>query len=155
MIHASYLIKSFEGCRLLAYQDGGGRWTIGWGHTASVCESMVITQPQADTFLLADLVEFETYVNHYVTVSLTQHQFDALVSFTYNLGPGTLQHSDLLSFVNAGRILQAADAFLEYDHDNGVQVAGLTRRRQAERTLFLTSNQVPDWVDRIVSWFRK
>ena len=72
-------------------------------------------------------------------MSLRQNQFDALVSFCYNLGPGTLKHSDLLSFVNAGRFQQAADAFLEYVHADGQVLPGLVRRRRAERILFLVS----------------
>jgi lysozyme len=132
------LIKEFEGCELDAYADSTGRMTIGYGHTADVYEGMTITQSQADIYLSWDLEEFEQYVNDYVTVPLAQHQFDALVSFTYNLGPGTLQRSDLLAFVNAYQVSQAADAFLEYDHAGGVEVPGLLRRREAERAMFLS-----------------
>lgn len=131
------LIKRFESCRLNSYQDSRGIWTIGWGHTKDVTEGMTITQEEADAFLAADLEEFEGYVNHYVTVPLRQNQFDALVSFCYNLGPGTLKRSDLLSFVNASRFQQAADAFLEYVHADGQVLPGLVRRRRAERGLFL------------------
>jgi lysozyme len=99
---------------------------------------MTITPEQAVQFLLEDLVTYEGYVNYYVHMPLTQNQFDALVSFTYNLGPGTLQRSDLLAVLNAGQYQQAADMFVEYDHAGGVEREGLKRRRLAERALFLT-----------------
>lgn len=141
MLHTSQdginLIESFEGCRLEAYQDSVQTWTIGYGHTADVVEGMTITPAQATALLAGDLVIYEHYVNSYVTAPLTQHEFDALVSFTYNLGAGTLQRSDLLAYLNADQIAEAADMFLEYDHAGGVEVAGLLRRREAERALFL------------------
>lgn len=146
------LIKSFEGCSLVAYQDIGGTWTIGFGHTEGVCEGMTITMAEAEQFLADDLVQYGDYVNDYVTVPLTQNQFDALVSFTYNLGPGTLYHSDLLSFLNAGQYSRAADAFLEYDHAGGVVVAGLATRREAERKLFLGPETKLVWLDKVLRW---
>ena len=82
------LIKSFEGRRLVAYQDSVGVWTIGYGHTKTAHEYKLIIKSTADRLLAEDLVEFEKYVEKYVTVSLTQNQFDALVSWTFNLGPG-------------------------------------------------------------------
>lgn len=82
------LIKSFEGCRLKAYQDVAGIWTIGYGHTGNVRPGMSITQEQAETFLRADLKKFEQCINRCVAVPLTQNMFDALVSFTYNVGTG-------------------------------------------------------------------
>jgi lysozyme len=145
------LIKDFEGCSLIAYQDVGDLWTIGYGHTAGVCEGMTITLTQAEQMLVDDLVQYGDYVTNYVTVPLQQHQFDALVSFTYNLGPGTLRHSDLLSFLNAGQSSRAGDAFLEYDHADGVVVPGLARRREAERKLFLSEEKL-GWGDRILRW---
>ena len=145
------LIKSFEGCRLVAYPDEGGTWTIGYGHTAGVVEGMTITAAEAEQFLADDLVQYAGYVTDYVTVPLLQHQFDALVSFTYNLGPGTLRHSDLLAFLNAGQYNRAADAFLEYDHADGVVVQGLANRRQAERTLFLGTDKFT-WLDKVLKW---
>ena len=145
------LIKQFEGCCLVAYQDAGDVWTIGFGHTQGVTEGMAITMAQAEQFLADDLVQYGEWVTDYVTVPLAQHQFDALVSFTYNLGPGTLQHSDLLSFLNAGQYSRAGDAFLEYDHADGVVVPGLARRREAERMLFLSAEKL-GWGDRILRW---
>ena len=145
------LIKKFEGCSLAAYQDSVGVYTIGWGHTSGVYPGECISSAQADAFLVTDLHEFEYYVNKYVTASITQHQFDALVSFCYNLGPGTLYHSSVLTHTNAGQLKQAADAILLYDHAGGVVVPGLTRRRRDESTLYLTpDDQAPVYFDRMV-----
>lgn len=147
------LIKSFEGCELEAYQDNAGVWTIGYGHTVGVSVGMCISQGQADAYLAADLIEFEHYVTVYVTVPLAQWQFDALVSFTYNVGPGTLRNSDLLSFLNAGQYDQAANAFLEYDHAGGIEVPGLIRRREAERDMFLNQYVGSGWFGKLKKWF--
>lgn len=146
------LIESFEGCCLDAYQDINGIWTIGYGHTHNVCEGMTITQEQATQLLLQDLVAFEGFVNHYVTVPLTQNQFNALVSFTYNLGPGTLAESTLLSVLNAGQYDNAAAMFVEYDHAGGVEVPGLKRRRLAEQALFRTPDQPDSWFVKFMKW---
>lgn len=89
------LIKQFEGCRLIAYQCSAGVWTIGYGHTAGVYKGMKITQAQADAFLKQDIAKFEKYINNpsYVpfTDKLNQNQFDALVSFAFNLGQGNVK----------------------------------------------------------------
>ncbi len=133
------LIKSFEGLRLTAYQDMVGVWTIGYGHTGpDVRPGLMITQEQANALLAADLARFEQGVAKLVTLLLNQYQFDALVSFSYNLGLGNLQHSTLLRLLNAGEVTAAAEQFLCWDKAGGRQVAGLTRRRKAERELFLT-----------------
>ena len=95
------LIKSFEGCRLTAYRDTSGIWTIGWGHTAGVLAGDTCTQDQADAWLVNDLEFAEAAVNHLVTVDLEQHQFDPLVSFTYNLGQNAFGNSTLLRLLNA------------------------------------------------------
>lgn len=90
------LIKQFEGCRLIAYQCSAGVWTIGYGHTAGVYKGMKITQAQADAFLKQDIAKFEKYINNpsYVpfTDKLNQNQFDALVSFAFNLGQGNVKN---------------------------------------------------------------
>lgn len=156
------LIKGFEGCSLTAYSDSNGVPTIGYGHTSGVTMGWVISQAQANQFLFDDLEQFETYVSDYVTIPITQHQFDALVSFTYNLGPGTLYHSSVLTYTNAGQIYQAADAILLYDHAGGVRLLGLTRRREAERRLYLTpdTDALPPpppegFFKRFIGWFTK
>lgn len=131
------LIKSFEGLRLKAYQDSVGVWTIGYGTTSSVQPGMVITQAQAEEFLRRDLRRFEQAVNDLVKVPLTTDQFAALVSFTYNVGEGALESSTLLRLLNQKDYQGAADQFLRWDKAGGQSLPGLTRRRRAERALFL------------------
>lgn len=126
------LIKSFEGCVLTAYKCPSGVWTIGYGHTAGVKQGQTITQAQAEEFLKADIVKYENYVNN-KGLSLNQNQFDALVSFTYNCGAG-----NLTTLVKNRTLKQIADALLLYNKSNGKVLAGLKKRRQAERALFLT-----------------
>lgn len=133
------LIEKFEGLRLTAYQDMVGVWTIGYGHTGpDVKPGLVISQQQAVQLLINDLARFNNGVNALVTVKLNQNQFDALVSFSYNLGLGSLQNSTLLRLLNAGNFQAAADQFPRWDRAGGKEVAGLLARRNAERALFLT-----------------
>lgn len=137
------LIKSFESCRLTAYQDVRGIWTIGWGHIAGVTEGMVFTQAQADAALLADLAGAEVAVEEGIAAAATtDDQFAAVVSLCYNIGAGAFAGSTVLRQHCAGAYPQAADAFLMWNMAtiNGAlqEVAGLTRRRNAERTLYLT-----------------
>jgi lysozyme len=98
---------------------------------------MQITQAQADAFLAQDLQQAADGVARAVQVQLTPNQFGALVSFAFNLGIGALGHSTLLAKVNAGDFAGASGEFLKWDHAGGVEVAGLKRRREAERALFL------------------
>jgi lysozyme len=130
------LIRDFEKCRLKAYRDSGGTWTIGYGHTAGVRKGDTITQAQADAFLKADAAATVHAVNGMVKVPVSQCQFDALVDFAFNCGANALMHSTLLKKLNAGDYDGAAAEFLRWDHDNGQQVAGLTKRRTADKTLF-------------------
>lgn len=133
------LIKDFEGLRLEKYQDVVGKWTIGYGHLILSTESFPrpITLVQADALLRQDLAVSEAGVNKWVSMALTQNQFDALVSFTFNLGVGNLQNSTLLKMLNQGQLQAAADQFLRWNKAGGKEVPGLTRRRIAERSLFL------------------
>jgi lysozyme len=133
------LIESFEGCELTAYQDVAGVWTIGYGHTGSdVHPGQTITQQEATTLLMSDVHGFEVAVNNLVAHNVTPNQFAALVSFAYNVGSGALAGSTLLRDLNAGDIAGAADQFLQWTLAGGTPQAGLLRRRQAERNLFLT-----------------
>ena len=133
------LIKSFEKCKLKAYRDPVGIWTVGWGDTGpDVHEGMEISQEDADSRLARKLASFEDAVNKAVTVPLSQHQFDALLCFTYNCGAEALRMSKLLRLLNAGQYADAADQFLRWNHAGGEVLAGLTRRREAERALFLS-----------------
>jgi lysozyme len=130
------LTKSFEGCRLVAYQDQAGVWTIGYGHTRDVKAGDTCTQEQADKWLLEDIAFAENCVNSKVKVPLIQSQFDALVDFVFNLGCGAFRSSTLLKFVNKGDFKQASQEFKKWDHAGGKVVAGLLKRRQAEEQLF-------------------
>lgn len=132
------LTESFEGCRLVAYQDQVGVWTIGYGHTRGVHAGMTCTQAQAEQWLLEDVAFCETDVNTHVTVPLTQGEFDALVDFGFNLGCASLNDSTLLRLLNAGHYDLAANEFEKWDHAGGKVVAGLLRRRLAEKQEFLT-----------------
>lgn len=131
------LIKRFEGCVLTAYKCPSGAWTIGYGHTNGVKHGMKITQKQADTYLKLDLKTYENYVNKYVKVTLNQNQFDALVSFTYNCGGGALKGSTLLKKLNNGDYSGAANELLRWNKSKGKILNGLTKRRKAEKELFL------------------
>jgi lysozyme len=98
-----------------------------------------MTQEQADALLMKDIARFQDGVNKLVTYKpLTQNQFDSLVDFAFNLGLGNLGSSTLLRKLNAGDVKGAADEFLRWNRAGGQVLAGLTRRRQAERDLFLS-----------------
>lgn len=140
------LIKEFEGCRLTAYPDpktGGAPWSIGYGWThpvdgKPVKQGLTIDRATADRLLKAGLVSYEQDVSRLVRVKLTQGQFDALVSFVYNLGAMRFSTSTLLRKLNAGDYVGAADEFLRWVSPGTKVEAGLRRRRQAERALFLS-----------------
>ena len=138
------LIKSFEGCQLKAYRCPAGVWTIGWGTTEPVNgvkphEGMRITREQADQLLVEHLKRYEDAVNR-LGVPLNQNQFDALVSFCYNLGTGIFKGS-LLNAIKAKQWSSVAAQMLLYNKArvNGklTVLKGLERRRQAESALFL------------------
>lgn len=130
------LIKYFEGCRLTAYKCPAGVWTIGYGHTAGVKEGMTITQAQADKYLIEDLEKFEKIVLFFnPTYKFNQNEFDALVSFTYNCGYGNLKN---LTKNGTRTKSQIASHITAYNKSNGNILAGLVKRRAAEKELFLT-----------------
>lgn len=131
------LTESFEGCRLTAYQDSTGIWTIAYGHTKGVTAGMICTQDQADQWLTEDIAFAVANVNRKVHIPLTQGEFDSMVDFDFNLGNGSLDSSTLLKLVNSGDFAAAANQFDEWDHAGGQVVAGLLRRRQAEEQEFL------------------
>ncbi|MBO5739009.1 glycoside hydrolase family protein [bacterium] len=131
------LIKKFEGCVLKAYKCPAGVWTIGYGHTSGVKEGQTITKAEAEDYLKQDLTTFETYVSNLVTVAINQNQFDALVSFCYNLGPGNLKSSTLLKLLNAKNYSEAAEQFDRWIYAGGKKLSGLVKRRAAEKALFL------------------
>jgi len=139
------LIKSFESCRLRAYLDGGGVWTIGFGHTNGVKQGDTCTQEEADALFDAEIVIYEDGVNSLVKAPINQNEFDALVSFAYNVGLDIdtddvaegLGDSTLLKKLNKWDYAGAAAEFPKWNKDNGIVVNGLTRRRKAEQALFL------------------
>lgn len=136
------LLHYFESCKLVAYPDAGSKdgnpWTCGYGATGSdIKEGVVWTQEQADTRFESDLKKKgEDPVIRNVKVPLTQNQFDALVSWTYNLGEGNLKSSTLLKLINSGEFNNAAEQFLRWNKNDGKVMLGLTRRRVAEKALF-------------------
>lgn len=131
------LIKDFEGLKLRAYLCPAKVWTIGYGSTGPhVTAGKVITEAEAEALLRQDLSRFEQAVTRLVTVPLTQNQYDALVSFAFNVGIAALERSTLLKRVNARLFDQAAAEFSKWNRAAGRPLAGLTRRRAAEAALF-------------------
>ena len=126
------LIKEFEGCYLNSYRCPAGVWTIGYGHTGNVKSGTKITKKEAETLLLNDLRTFEKGVNA-LPYKLTQNQFDALVSFSFNCGLGNLKK---LTANNTRTLKEISNALILYNKANGKVLAGLTRRRKAEQQLF-------------------
>ena len=136
------LLEQFEGLRLEAYLDSAGIATIGWGSIKYPNGNKVklgdkITKAQAKKYKLHDLKEFESTVNTSVKVPLTQNQYDALVSLSYNIGSGAFKNSTLLKKLNSGDYKGAAEQFLVWNKVNSKKVQGLVNRREAERNLFL------------------
>ena len=130
------LTEDMEGCKLVAYPDSVGVWTIGYGHTRGVHAGMTCTQAQAEAWLIEDIALAVNFVNTHVKVKFTQGEFDALVDFAFNLGIGAEDHSTLLALVNQGKFDEAALQFPRWDKAGGHELAGLLRRRLAEQALF-------------------
>ena len=138
-------IKSFEGFRSMPYQDVVGKWTVGYGHLMIPGDGTVqgspITMGQATELLRKDLHTAEEAVNA-TGVSLTQNEFDALVSFIYNLGVGAFQRSTLLKLLKTGNKEAAAKEFPKWSMAGGKEVPGILKRRLAEQECFLNSKYV-------------
>lgn len=130
------LIRFFEGLELNAYQCAAGVWTIGYGHTKDVQQGMTISEARANEMLAEELNEYESYINGLVTVELNQDQFDAMVSWVYNLGVGNLKASTLLKVLNAGDYDGVPAQMMRWNKAGGKVLEGLTRRRQAEADMF-------------------
>ena len=131
------LIKKFEGLELEAYKCAAGVWTIGYGHTKDVQEGDVWSESHADHMLEVELEEFEGYINDNVTVALSQNQFDALVSWVYNLGPANLKASTMLKVLNSGDYEGVPAQIKRWNKAGGKVLEGLIRRREAEALLFV------------------
>jgi lysozyme len=130
------LIKKFEGCKLEAYLDAVNVPTIAYGRTKNVKMGDVCTQEQAEAWLDEELHEYEGYVKDQVNVNLEQYQFDALVSWVYNLGPTNLSKSTLLKVLNDGKYNDVPAQIRRWNKAGGNVLKGLTRRREAEALLF-------------------
>ena len=129
-------IKEFEGCRLQAYQDAGGVWTIGYGHTKSVRCGDRITQYLAEEYLRQDIEEAERQIGE-LGLTLTQGQLDALVSFVFNVGIGNLKRSTLLRFIREGRPAhEIQKQFRQWVYADGRTLPGLVKRREWESVRF-------------------
>ena len=144
------LIKKYEGLRLSSYPDpatGGEPWTIGYGTTSTagvgkIKKGMSITEAQAESMLVRSLAAYELAVMHALSKPPTQHQFDALVSFAYNVGSTNMARSSVVKYLNVGMVEKAAGALMFWNKAASRTMPGLTRRRAAERELFLKPDAV-------------
>jgi len=152
------LVKEFEGCKLTAYRDAVGVWTIGYGTTARAglgiipTGGMTITQAEADQLLADGLNKFADQIRPMIEADLNDNQFGACVSLAYNIGAHAFSTSSALKHINAGGdYAKAADSLLLWNKAGGKTLKGLVRRREAERKLFLTPvfEQVPIFDERI------
>lgn len=138
------LIKEFEGYRSTAYLCPARVWTIGYGTTEGVVRGQKVTKAEAERLLRRDLIKFQKAVGNAVKVPLTQGQYDALVSFTYNCGIGALQKSTLLKLLNQKRYDAACRQFDRWTKGGGKVLPGLVRRRAAEAALFKSGDDLDD-----------
>lgn len=127
----------FEGCVLKAYLCPAGIPTLGYGHTKGVKPGDTCTQAQAEQWLLDDLQDAIEAVERLVTVPLNEGQKIALIDFVFNCGAGNFKASTLLKCVNARRFQAAAEELPKWNRARGVPLAGLTKRRTAERNIFV------------------
>jgi lysozyme len=135
------LIKKYEGLRLNAYKDPAGILTIGYGHTKTVKPGMTINDEMAGLLLKIDLMDAENAVRYLVDIELSQNQFDALVSFVFNVGRRNFERSTLLKRLNENKILEAGEEFMKWTkarQPGGLkELPGLVKRRAEEKALFL------------------
>ncbi len=141
------LIKQWEGYRDKAYKDGGGVWTIGYGHTSAagapkVVPGMRITEQEAEEILRRDIDSVEAAVVNSVKVPLNDNQFAALVSFVYNVGEGAFRKSTLLKKLNSGDYNSVPNELMKWVNDNGKKIQGLVNRRAAECGLWVKGSYV-------------
>lgn len=134
--NATDLIKCFEGFQPKAYYCPGKQLTIGYGTTRGVTPRMMVTHEQALEFLQRDADLVGRTINSAVKVAINQNQFDALVSFTYNVGEGNFLRSSMLKYINLGQFDNASNEFTKWDFINKVIFPGLRNRRNAEKALF-------------------
>lgn len=138
------LIKHFEGFKAEAYKDSAGVWTIGYGTTGRAGVGIdprpgqVITKAEAEWYLEQAIKKFAAQIRPLITVPINENEWAAFLSLAYNIGPGAFEESSALRHFNGGRKEMAADAILLWNKAGGRKLAGLVRRREAERALFLT-----------------
>lgn len=142
------LITRWEGCKLTAYQDSVGVWTIGYGHTSAagapkVVKGLRITQQEAIDIFSRDIVKYEKAVEKLLTRPPTQAQFDAMVSLCYNIGPGNFAKSSVVRMFNSGDFAGAAHAFSLWNKAKGKELKGLTNRRADEARHFMLKGVEP------------
>lgn len=136
------LIKEFEGCRLTAYKDPVGIWTIGYGTTARAGlgiiprAGMTITEAQAEHYLRLGVEKFAKEIRPYITQPINENEFGAFVSLAYNIGSGAFWKSSARRYFNMGDKEEAAKRILLWNKAGGRVLKGLVRRREAEKTLF-------------------
>ena len=131
------LIKRHEGCRLKAYKDSVGVWTIGWGNTSHAKAGMSITQQQAEMFLKDDITPIEGALN-YLGINFTQGQFDALCSWIFNIGMGSFNTSTMRKYIIAKKSdLEITDQMIKWVNAGGKPLLGLKKRRAEEANMFL------------------
>jgi lysozyme len=131
------LIKRYEGCKLAAYKDSVGVWTIGWGNTSHAKAGMKITQAQADKFLAEDLASVEKCLNNLGVIS-KQNQFDALASWIFNLGVGNFNSSTMKKYIVAKcSDIDITDQMVKWCNAGGRPLLGLKKRRVAEANMYL------------------
>ncbi len=137
--NAINLIKKYEGCRFEAYKCPAGIWTIGYGHTINVKKGDVINELQAETFLAIDLQKLEIFLNVFVVINcdLTQNEFDALISFIFNIGTDAFKNSTLYKKLLAHDKKGASDEFDKWIYAGKQKLAGLIKRRADEKLLFI------------------
>lgn len=132
------LIKEYEGLRLTAYQCSAGVWTVGYGSTRGVQPGLTISEADATERLRLDVHDAEDCVSDAVERDLTQNQYDACVSLCFNIGCKAFKNSTLVRLLNEGQTEAAAGQFSRWNKANQKVLPGLTRRREAERALFLS-----------------
>ena len=130
------IVKMLEGCRLKAYQDAGGVWTIGWGHTTTAREGLRITPERAEKLLRDDLAVAASAVRRLVTARLTAGQEQALTSFVFNIGASAFERSTMRALINQGRMAEADEQFPRWVHAGGQVLPGLVVRRAVERFMW-------------------
>lgn len=131
------LIRRAEGLQLKAYRCPAGVMTIGYGHTRGVKEGDTITEEIAERMLIQDVTAMEEEMRGLITKQLNDNQWSACVSWFFNFGATKIRASRTLSLLNRGLFMEFAEALLTWDKGGGVVLKGLTKRRWAERALFL------------------